>query len=330
MDIRIDDLSPALSFMTLPGKSRYLLSVKKMLSTVQSYATSLPVCSYNGSSYDINLVKSELFKQLQLGSNNKNFVIKKNNKYSLLATEKFRFMDIINFVSQGVSLDQFLKSYECDLEKGYFPYSWFDSIDKLEHKSLPEYSDFYSDLKKCNVLDGEGGEEGGRKCHKELVELWNTKGFQTFRDYLIYYNNLDVIPLTDAIDKMIAVYLKKGIDLLKQSVSVSGIARISLFRSPQVNEKFGLFSQYESDVHTIFKENIVGGPSVVFSRYHENGKTNIRGDPEKTCHAIEGYDANSLYLWSLDQRQPTGLPIIRRKCNNFKPSRRHHSEVATE
>ena len=81
MDIRIDDPSPALSLMTLPGKSRYLLSVKKMLSTIQSYATSLQVCSYNGSSYDINLVKSELFKQLQLGSNNKNFVIKKNNKY---------------------------------------------------------------------------------------------------------------------------------------------------------------------------------------------------------------------------------------------------------
>ena len=57
------------------------------------------------------------------------------------------------YVSQGVSLDMFLQSYDTTKEKGYFPYEWFDDINKLENNELTAYKEFYSSLKGQNVLN---------------------------------------------------------------------------------------------------------------------------------------------------------------------------------
>ena len=328
--------------MTISAKARYVHKVRKMIREIEQYASSIAVLSYNGSSYDINLVKKELFKQLGLTkSSNKNFVIKQNSRYPLLSTECFRFLDVMNYVSQGVSLDKFLLSYEIDMRKGYFPYTWFDCVEKLDSECLPAYDAFYSDLKKVNVLDVEynnflnNGSIGdtpltGLELHHSLVSLWDEYNMKSFKDYLIYYNSMDVKPLVKAVNKMLAVYLQKNVDLFVDAISVSGVARRCLFNSPNINEKFGLFAEYEKDVHTLFKENIVGGPSIIFNRYQEKDVTYIRSNPDRSCRSIEGYDANSLYLWALSQKQPLGLPVIRRRDEGFMPRRRHHSAVATE
>ena len=68
------------------------------------------------------------------------------------------------------------------------------------------------------------------------------------------------------------------------------------------------------------KDNIVGGPAIIFHRYHEQGITKIRGG-EETCRKIEGYDANALYLWALMQDMPTGWYVRRRAENGFRPQR---------
>lgn len=54
-----------------------------------------------------------------------------------------------------------------------------------------------------------------------------------------------------------------------------------------------------------FQSNVVGGPSIVFTRYH-GPDTQLRGDG-KPCKKVFGYDANSLYLWCLGQNMPTGF-----------------------
>ena len=61
----------------------------------------------------------------------------------------------------------------------------------------------------------------------------------------------------------------------------------------------------------MFKENIVGGPSIIFNRYHEAGKTFIQNNPNKPCQKTIGYDANALYLWAMGQDFPAGYPLIR-------------------
>ena len=67
------------------------------------------------------------------------------------------------------------------------------------------------------------------------------------------------------------------------------------------------------------KNNIVGGPSIVYHRYHEKGKTNIDrvhynketkqwyyNNDGKVVKEVVGYDANALYLSCLEQHQLCG------------------------
>ena len=70
---------------------------------------------------------------------------------------------------------------------------------------------------------------------------------------------------------------------------------------------------------------MVGGPSIIFHRYHEKDKTKIRereitdqGKEPKMCQKIVGYDANALYLWAIMQNMPTGSFTRRREETNFK------------
>ncbi len=53
------------------------------------------------------------------------------------------------------------------------------------------------------------------------------------------------------------------------------------------------------------KSGIVGGPSIIFKRYVEAGKTLIRNGSKLYKKAM-GYDANALYLWAISQWMPTG------------------------
>ena len=58
------------------------------------------------------------------------------------------------------------------------------------------------------------------------------------------------------------------------------------------------------------KANLTGGPSIIFTRYHERNKTKIRkneiGEHAKFCKSIAGYDANSLYLSCFGKKFPCG------------------------
>ena len=65
------------------------------------------------------------------------------------------------------------------------------------------------------------------------------------------------------------------------------------------------------------KDNIVGGPAIIFHRYHETGVTKIRGG--EPCRSILGYDANALYLWAIMQDMPTGWYTRRRAEKQFRP-----------
>ena len=67
----------------------------------------------------------------------------------------------------------------------------------------------------------------------------------------------------------------------------------------------------------MFKENIVGAPSIILNQYQEAGKTFIRNNLDKPCQKIIGYDANALYLWAIGQNFHAGYPLIRRQEKFF-------------
>ena len=140
----------------------------------------------------------------------------------------------------------------------------------------------------------------------------------TFWDFLVWFNNFDAAPFVTAVERFQIVYFNKGIDVFKTGISVPGIARQLLFKTAKKqNANFALCDQNNSDLYQTIKQNIVGGPSIIFTRHQCVGKTYIRG--QKPCISILGFYANAPYLQAIGQCIPV-IPFVRRIANdNFGP-----------
>ena len=63
----------------------------------------------------------------------------------------------------------------------------------------------------------------------------------------------------------------------------------------------------EKNCSILFKDSIVGGPSIIFNRYNETGTIHIHNrNGIKLCAKIIGFDENALYLWALSQLMLVG------------------------
>ena len=71
----------------------------------------------------------------------------------------------------------------------------------------------------------------GIENYWQLKQLWHKKEMSTMKDFLCYYNNLDVEPFIQAITNMSQFYIENDIDLFKDAIGTPGIARKLLFRS---------------------------------------------------------------------------------------------------
>ena len=70
-----------------------------------------------------------------------------------LKGKKLKFLDIKNYLAPAYSYDDFVKAHKCEMVKGYFPYEWLDSYDKLSQPHLPAHADFHSRLKNGNISE---------------------------------------------------------------------------------------------------------------------------------------------------------------------------------
>ena len=68
-----------------------------------------------------------------------NFVVKKGTSYNCIATENLRFLDVLNYLAPGYSLDSFLKAYGASATKSFFPYEFLDDLSKLDVREFPPY-----------------------------------------------------------------------------------------------------------------------------------------------------------------------------------------------
>ena len=64
-----------------------------------------------------------------------------------------------------------------------------------------------------------------------LKVIWEEEQMSTFRDFVKWYNNKDVVPTLEAMQKMIEFYHNKGIDLLKLGCTLPNLANICLHQS---------------------------------------------------------------------------------------------------
>ena len=122
-------------------------------------------------------------------------------------------MDISNFVAAGTSYGAFFKAYQCQGEKGFFPYEHVRSLSQLEEPRLPPREAFHSWLRKSEL-----SEEDYAICQR----AWTEKGMRTLQDFLVWYSNLDVVPFLEGLDKMSQFWHRYGVDMLKEAISLPG------------------------------------------------------------------------------------------------------------
>ena len=86
----------------------------------------------------------------------------------------------------------------------------------------------------------------------------------TLKDFLCWYNDKDVVPTLEAMQKMLAFHHKKGIDMLKLGYILPNLANTCLHKS--TNAKFYPFTGANKDLLQKNREDKFGGPSIVFTR----------------------------------------------------------------
>ena len=126
----------------------------------------------------------------------------------------------------------------------------------------------------------------------------------TFKDFLQWYNNKDVVSTPEAMQKMVQFYHQKENDLLKLGCILPNLANICLHKS--TNEKFYPFCETDRDLCQKIREDMTGGPSIVFTRKAVVDKAFIR-DSSNICKSIVGIDASQFYPYSRCQDMPTWL-----------------------
>ena len=275
------------------------------------------------------------------------FVIKKNNNYTCIANDKLKVLDMMNYLPPGTSYDQFLETFNIEQRKSFFPYEYLSDVSVLKETALPPPDAFYSTLKQQNVLESNDFikycilvEQEDKEIeealdilnlsrppascvednYKKLLQIWESENMSSMLDYLNHYNSLDVEPMLKAVDAFKSYFIDQHLDIFKDCISVPGIARKMLFKSGEDSGgSFALINRRDEDLYDKMKSSLIGGPSIVTTRYHEVGETFVRENAEKPCKSIEGYDFNSLYLFSMGKNMPTGNYVRRKRENDFRP-----------
>ena len=126
----------------------------------------------------------------------------------------------------------------------------------------------------------------------------------SFREFLRWYNNKDVVPTLEAMQEMIAFYHYKDIDMLKLGCTSQNLANICLHKSTEA--KFSPFTEGDEDLSEKIREDVFGGPSIVFTRKAVVDEIFIRKSTN-LCKSIVGIDVSQLYPYSMCQPMPAGL-----------------------
>ena len=104
----------------------------------------------------------------------------------------------------------------------------------------------------------------GVNNYNYLKSVWEEEQMTTFQEFVKWYNNKDVVPTLEAMQKMMELYQNNGMDMFKLGFTLPNFANTSLHRS--TNNKFYPFVEADEYLHEKICEDMTGGPSIVFTR----------------------------------------------------------------
>ena len=205
--------------------------------TLERYCNVLPVFDFNSAKYGLNLIKSYLLPVLVNEREIEPTVSKKANQFVSFKFGDIQLLDRRNILGGATSLDSFLKTYKTSETEGFFPYEWFDQPDKMQNTELPPNDAFYIKIRSCNPLETAYSDyvnllksrltteqavvklklskpppTGIENC-QYLQQIRKQEQMSSFKDFLRWYNNKDVVPTLEAMQKKRLLFTRTKISI---------------------------------------------------------------------------------------------------------------------
>ena len=280
----------------------------------------LPIIFHNFKNYDCHMICNKAIGKMKNWEFN--VIAATSDKYFTLEAKvkvgevnqngkgifyKLKFMDSYQFLSAPLSrlaesLETFhhvtslrqefsLISDETLRQKGVFPYTYFDSFEKLTETQLPSIDAFYNDLtKECCT----------EKEYAHAEKAWNEFNCQTFSDYLCAYLKLDVLLLCDIFETFRAMTLKEDqID----PVHFVSLPHMSFTTALQKNKRDLPHLLTDHAMYNFFERGIRGG--MTFTNIHKvRARIPELNNHQNGCRHLTYIDVNNLYGSSLSKYLP--------------------------
>ena len=146
----------------------------------------------------------------------------------------------------------------------------------MQNTEHPSYDAFYSKLCSCHPLESEYTDyvnllKSGLTTEQTVIKLkllkspctgienylylqqiWKKEHMSSFREVLRWYNNEDVVPTLEALQKWIVFYRDKNIDMLKLGCTLPNLANICPHKC--TDAKFHPFTEGYKDLLKNFEE----------------------------------------------------------------------------
>ena len=96
-----------------------------LVKLLEKWLKQIPVVGFNSGKFDFNIMKSILIPYFLKNDIEITNCIKKDSGYMQVATQQLVFLDVSNYLSAGTSYSKWLKSWEVEENKGFWPYEKF-------------------------------------------------------------------------------------------------------------------------------------------------------------------------------------------------------------
>ena len=151
--------------------------------------------------------------------------------------------------------------------------------------------------------------------YQYVQQIRKQEQMSSLKDFLRCYNNKDVVPTLEAMQKMIAFYHDKDIDMLKLGCTLPNLSNLFLHKS--TDEKIYPFTEGDKDLLDKIREDFVGASSIAFKRKAVVDETFIRKSTN-LCKSIVEIDAGQLYTSSMNALE------YRFRTSRFTPHKTRH------
>lgn len=180
---------------------------------------------------------------------------------------------------------------------------FWDELHKRNQLTSPEWLKYEQCCKKYDhrqalaILGLGEPPESTEEKYDNVRKYWISKGFKTVLDILISYIKADCLPLAKAILQSLTLYHSYNIDILRDYVSLpSFVLHLAINFIPNKKDCFFVLLQW--DEREMLQKCLLGGPSLIFTRYVKVGQSQLRPHDyadSPIAKKIIGFDQNNQY-----------------------------------